>query len=56
MQLKVQIIPHPLLFLMHVKASFSFTKIIPKSTQLYTLYNNVSFYITFTMFHYIRKG
>ncbi len=36
-----------------IKASFSFPKIIPKNTQMYTLSTNLSFYITFTLFHYI---
>ncbi len=38
------------LSMLYVKASFSFPKIIPKSTQMYT---NLSFYITFALFHYI---
>ncbi len=33
----------------------SSTQIIPKSTQMYTLYTNLSFYTTFIMFHYIRQ-
>ncbi len=39
-----------------IKASFSFPKIIPKSTHMYTLYTNLSFYIILTMFHYIGQG
>ncbi len=30
-------------------------KIIPKSTQMYTLYTNLSLYIIFTMIYYIRQ-
>ncbi len=36
--------------------SFTFPKIILKNTTMYVLYNNLSFYITFTMFHYIGQG
>ncbi len=43
-------------FQLTIKTSFSFPKIIPKSTQMYTLNTNLSFYITFTMFHYIGQG
>ncbi len=39
-----------------INVSFSFLKIIPKSTQMYTLYTNMLFYITFTMFRYIGQG
>ncbi len=39
-----------------IKISFSFPNIIPKSTQMYTLYTILSFYITFAMFHYIGQG
>ncbi len=38
-----------------IQASFSFPQIIPKNTHMYTLYTNFSFYITFTMFHYIGQ-
>ncbi len=37
------------------KASFSFYKLIPKNTQMTTLYTNLSLYITFTMIYYIRQ-
>ncbi len=39
----------------NVKASFSFRKIIPKITQIYILYTNLSFYITFTIFIILDK-
>ncbi len=38
-----------------IKASFTVPIIISKSTEMYTLYTNLSFYITFTMFHYIGQ-
>ncbi len=41
-----------------LKTSFSFLSIIPKGTQMHTLYItyiNVSFYITFIRFHYIGQ-
>ncbi len=39
----------------HFKASFSVHKLIPKNTQMTTLYTNLSLYITFTMIYYIRQ-
>ncbi len=39
----------------HVKATFSFHKLIPKNTQMTTLYTYWSLYITFTMIYYIRQ-
>ncbi len=44
------------IFVWHLKATFSIPKIIPKSTQMYTLYSNLSFCITFTILHYIGQG
>ncbi len=41
---------------LQVKLSSFFPKIIPKSTEMYTLYTNLLFFITFTMFHYIGQG
>ncbi len=44
--------------LIFTKFSFSFPKIIPKSTHmhtLHTLYTNMSFYITFIIFHIIGQ-
>ncbi len=43
-------------FKTRLKRSFSVPKIYPKSTQMYILYTNLSFYIIFTMFHYIGQG
>ncbi len=36
-----------------LKATFSVDKLIPKHTQMTTLYTNWSLYITFTMIYYI---
>ncbi len=36
----------------YIKASVSFLNIIPQSTQMHTLYTNVSFYITVIIFDY----
>ncbi len=44
-----------MLWLQTVKAAFSFHKVIPKNTQMTTLYTNLSLYITFTMIYYIRQ-
>ncbi len=35
-----------------LKATFTFHKLNPKSTQIATLYTNWSLYITFTMIYY----
>ncbi len=42
--------------LLKLKASISFPSIIPKSTQIYSLFTNLAFYITLTMFYYIVQG
>ncbi len=39
-----------------LKASLPFRKLIPKSTQMYTLYTNLLFYISFTMLLYSEQG
>ncbi len=50
-------------FMQTIKNSFlllnipsRFQKIIKKNTQMYTLYTNLLFYITFTIFYYIGQG
>ncbi len=40
----------------NIKATFSVHKLIPKNTQMTTLYTICSLYITFTMIYYIRQG
>ncbi len=39
----------------YIKATFSFYKLIPKNTQMTTLYTNWSLHMTFTMIYYIRQ-
>ncbi len=39
----------------YIKVTFSVHKLIPRNTQMTTLYTNLSLYITFTMIYYIRQ-
>ncbi len=38
-----------------LKANLYFHKLIPRNTQMTTLYTNLSSYNTFTMIYYIRQ-